>query len=124
MQKGGCTFIVGDVLQYIRNSDPTRIYCGTVIDVSFPTGVEDSTIYGCIGRDCDDFLHCDIPTATDCTTYDLLNEGLAPAQYSYYNCEGQFITSQLGGAAQITICAQTNSVLHDPIISVTAGAAC
>lgn len=124
MQKGGCTFIVGDVLQYIRNSDPTRIYCGTVIDVSFPTGFEDSTIYGCIGRDCDDFLHCDIPTATDCTTYDLLNEGLAPAQYSYYNCEGQFITSQLGGAAQITICAQTNSVLHDPIISVTAGAAC
>ena len=60
MEKGGCTFIVGDVLQYIRNSDPTRIYCGTVIDVSFPTGFEDSTIYGCIGRDCDDFKHCDI----------------------------------------------------------------
>jgi hypothetical protein len=69
MEKGGCTFIVGDVLQYIRNSDPTRIYCGTVIDVSFPSGFEDSTIFGCIGRDCDDFVHCDIAAPpTVCVT--------------------------------------------------------
>ena len=126
MEKGGCTFIVGEVLQYIRNSDTSRIYCGTVIDVSFPTGFEDATIFGCIARDCDDRIHCNIaaPTPTDCTVYELQNGAQADAQYGYTNCAGQFINDYLGGFESILICAQTDSVLHDQIISVTAGATC
>ena len=66
--KGSCLFIVGDVVQYIRDTAPTIVYCGTITDTEFPTGLEDATLYSCVSYDCDDTIHCNFiitpPTPT------------------------------------------------------------
>ena len=61
VEKGGCTFSIGSVVQYIRNNDSSRIYCGTISSTTFPTGYADATLFSCNTYYCGDFIHCDIP---------------------------------------------------------------
>jgi hypothetical protein len=60
MEKGASNFLVGDVIQYqVGVPGSGIIKCGTIIDVSFPSGFADSTLYNEFASyDCDDIVHC------------------------------------------------------------------
>ena len=60
MAKVGCVFNISDVVQYIRNTDPNTVYCGTVTSTTFPSGGEDATLFSCNTYECGDIIHCDI----------------------------------------------------------------
>jgi hypothetical protein len=61
---------------------------------------------------------------TNCTEYQLQNGGSADATYSYTDCSGAFISTFLGGFDSVIICAQTDSVNAESIISITANGPC
>ena len=52
--------IVGDVIQFIPDSQPGHIVCGTILSTTFPPGAEDATQYGTAVYECGDLIHCDI----------------------------------------------------------------
>ena len=60
MEKATSNFLIGDVIQYqIGVPGSGAVHCGTIIDVSFPTGFEDSTLYNAnASYQCGDLLHC------------------------------------------------------------------
>ena len=60
MAKVGCVFNISDVVQYIRNTDPNTVYCGTVTSTTFPSGGEDATLFSCNTYECGDIIHCDV----------------------------------------------------------------
>ena len=63
-------------------------------------------------------------TTVTCTEYELQNGAQADAAYSYTNCQGFFISNFLGGFEATIICAATNTVNADQIISITPGGPC
>ena len=60
MTKATSNFLIGDVIQYqIGVPGSGTVHCGTIIDVSFPTGFEDATLYNAnVSYACGDLLHC------------------------------------------------------------------
>lgn len=60
-------FSLSDVVQYVRNSEPDFVYCGTIVDLNFG-GIADATLWSGNAYACDDFIHCDFSIATTTTT--------------------------------------------------------
>jgi hypothetical protein len=64
------------------------------------------------------------PTPLNCTTYTLQNGAQSDATFSYIDCSGTFISSFMGGFENQSICAQTDSVNAESIISISPGGNC
>jgi hypothetical protein len=117
---------LGNIVYYGYGTDCTFVpngwyfaYSGTVLEYVYH--IESGVII--------EITNCNPVTTTTtttliCTEYELQNGAQADAVYSYTNCQGFFISNFLGEFEATIICAATNTVSADQIISITPGGPC